>query len=321
MIRTATADAVRTAADLIVGGELVAFPTETVYGLGADALNAAAVARIFAVKARPAFDPLIVHVASMEMLADLVAELPAAARILIERCWPGPLTVVVRKRPVVPDIVTAGLPTVAVRVPDHDVARALIGAAGRPIAAPSANPFGYVSPTTAAHVAAQLGSAVPLILDGGPCRVGVESTIVSFSDAQPVLLRPGGVALETIEHLIGPVRIGADTAKPLAPGALPRHYAPRIPFEVIASPGEVPVEARSGAALLLAKPVDDIAGFAHVEVLSETGDVAEAAVNLFAAMRRLDAGGYSRIYAVAVSEVGLGRAIMDRLRRAQHSAA
>ncbi len=319
MIRAATADAIRAGADLIRRGALVAFPTETVYGLGADAMNAAAVAQIFAVKARPAFDPLIVHVDSLQMLAAIVAEVAPAARALIERCWPGPVTIVLRKRDVIPDIVTAGLTSVAVRMPDHDVARALIGAAGRPIAAPSANPFGYISPTTAAHVAAQLGAAVPLILDGGACRVGLESSIVSFVDAEPVLLRPGGVPLEEIERVIGAVRVGDARTKPLAPGALPRHYAPRTPFEVVGHSADVPAASRSGAALLLPAPTDAVEGFAHVELLSASGDMADVAVNLFAAMRRLDTGGYSAIYAVAVPEIGLGRAIMDRLRRARNS--
>jgi L-threonylcarbamoyladenylate synthase len=320
MIHPATPESIAAAADLIRRGELVAFPTETVYGLGADATNAVAVAQIFAVKARPSFDPLIVHIERREQLSVVVAGYPLIARKLTEHFWPGPLTVVLPKSDRIPDLVTAGLPSVAVRMPDHPVARALVATAGCPIAAPSANPFGYVSPTTAAHVEAQLGAQVGMILDGGPCRVGVESTIVSFLlDDAPALLRPGGVALEDIERLIGPLRRADDSAPPRAPGQLPRHYAPRTPITIVASPGEVPTSERAAAALLLPRPHDDEHGFAHVETLSDDGALTTVAANLFAALRRLDAGGYARIAAVAVPETGLGRAIMDRLRRASHA--
>jgi L-threonylcarbamoyladenylate synthase len=320
MIRPADRDAIAAAAALIRAGEVVAFPTETVYGLGADATNAVAVARIFAIKQRPSFDPLIVHVDSLAMVSPLARTVPAPAAALMERFWPGPLTVVLAKTARIPDIVTAGLPTLALRMPDHPVARALIGAAGTPIAAPSANPFGYVSPTTAAHVADQLGTLLPLVLDGGPCRVGIESTIVSFTDDQASLLRPGGIALEDIERVIGPLRLEADPARPLAPGQLRRHYAPRLPVRIVAALAEVPLAARAGAAALLPKPAADAQGFAHVELLSPDGALATVAANLFAALRRLETGGHTRIYAVAVPETGLGRAIMDRLRRASAGA-
>ena len=316
VIRAATPDAVAAAADLIRRGELVAFPTETVYGLGANATDAAAVAKIFAVKRRPAFDPLIVHLASPAALAEIAAPLPGPALRLTTRFWPGPLTIVLPKTDRVPDIVTAGLPSVAVRVPEHAVARALIAAAGCPIAAPSANPFGYISPTTAAHVADQLGAGIPLILDGGPCDVGLESTIISFVDAEPALLRAGGIALEDIERVIGPVPIVSDAVTPLAPGQLPRHYAPRTPLTIVVALGDIPAAERSGAALMLAGPVADAHGFAHVELLSNDGSLPTVAAGLFAAMRRLDAGAYRRIFALALAETGLGRAIMDRLRRA-----
>ena len=316
MIVAPTPDAIAAAADLIRRGEAVAFPTETVYGLGANATDAGAVARVFAVKARPSFDPLIVHVDSAVMLGRVVAALPPNAAALIERFWPGPLTIVLPKTGRICDITTAGLPSVAVRMPDHPVARALIGAAGCPIAAPSANPFGYVSPTTAAHVDTQLGAQIPLILDGGPCRVGIESTIVSFLDAEPALLRAGGIGLEDIEAAIGSVRVATDPARPIAPGQLPRHYAPRTPIVVVGSPRQV--AERAGAALLLPAPHADTEGFAHVRQLSDDGTMTTVAAQLFAALRELDAGGFVRIYAVAVPETGLGRAIMDRLRRASH---
>lgn len=316
MIAAATPETIARAAALLRDGQVVAFPTETVYGLGADATNAAAAARVFSIKNRPSFDPLIVHLADAAHLPEVAAACPDAARRLVQRHWPGPLTIVLPKRARIPDIVTAGLPSVAVRVPDHPVARALIAAAARPVAAPSANPFGYVSPTAAAHVAAQLGEAVPLILDGGPCRVGVESTIVAFLAPVPVLLRPGAITLEMLEAELGEVRVGVDAPLPTAPGQLPRHYAPHTPVAIVAHAAAVPAAERRDAALLACAPVADAAGFAHVEILSDRGDLEAAAARLFAALRALDGGGFARVYAVAVPERGIGRAIMDRLRRA-----
>ncbi|MEO8601378.1 MAG: L-threonylcarbamoyladenylate synthase [bacterium] len=316
MIRDATPEAIADAAALLRRGGVVAFPTETVYGLGADATNAAAVATIFAVKARPAFDPLIVHVDTLARARTVVRGLEGEALRLAERYWPGPLTLVLPKHASIPDIVTAGLPTVGVRLPGHAVARGLIAAADRPVAAPSANPFGYVSPTTAAHVADQLGDAVPLILDGGPCAVGLESTIVSFADGQPALLRSGAITLEALQSLLGSVRVETDAPLPSAPGQLPRHYAPRTPLVLIDSTADVPMTARHGAALLTPGPVADAVGFRHVEQLTPDGDLLVAATRLFAALRRLDSGDCTRVYAVRMPEAGIGRAIMDRLRRA-----
>jgi L-threonylcarbamoyladenylate synthase len=327
----ATSEHIAQAAALIRSGEVLAFPTETVYGLGADATNGDAVARVFAIKERPSFDPLIVHIAAEEMLTRLVTVVPDPVAKLTRRFWPGPLTVVLPKSLVIPDIVTAGLPAVAVRIPDHPVALELIERAARPIAAPSANRFGHVSPTTAQHVLDQLGNRIPLVLDGGPCRVGLESTIVSFVDHEPLLLRPGGLILEDIENVIGPIRIAAAGEGPLAPGRAARHYAPRTPLTVIKSPAEVPPKQRADAALLLVQPLPDEAsrhndkpqwnagteGFGHVELLAAAGHLERAAAALFASMRQLDAGGFEHIYAVAIPERGLGRAIMDRLRRAQ----
>lgn len=319
MRAAASEQSIARAAGLVRAGELVAFPTETVYGLGADATNAVAAARIFAVKQRPSFDPLIVHLADASALDEVAAGCPAAARRLIERYWPGPLTLVLPKTARVPDIVTAGLASVAVRAPDHPVARALLRASGRPIAAPSANPFGYVSPTTAAHVAAQLGDAVPLILDGGPCRIGIESTIVSFVDPTPTLLRPGAVTLEMLEAEVGEVRVGEDGALPSAPGQLPRHYAPGTALRLIDTTAQVAPPARHTAVLLSCLPVADTTGFAAVEILSPAGDLATAAARLFAALRALDGAGFDCIYALRVPPAGLGLAIMDRLRRAARS--
>jgi L-threonylcarbamoyladenylate synthase len=307
-------------AGLLRGGGVAAFPTETVYGLGADARNDAAVARIFEIKGRPRFDPLIVHVAEPGMLADVAAEIPPAARELIRRFWPGPLTLVLPKRPEVSDLVTAGLPTVGVRMPRHPLALELIRRAGVPVAAPSANPFGKTSPTDAEHVAAGLGSRVDAILDGGPCPVGVESTILSFADDVAVVLRVGGLALEEIEAAIGPVRVAPPTDEvPLAPGRLLRHYAPHTPLEVVEETAALKGHAGTGLLAFRGHPAE--AAFGAVEVLSRAGDLREAAAHLFAALRRLDGAGLQRIVAERAPDHGLGRAINDRLRRAAHGGA
>ena len=305
------------AADALRRGELVAFPTETVYGLGANALNEQAVAQVFAVKKRPHFDPLIVHLADARMAAQYATRIDQRARILMERFWPGPLTVVLPKQAIIPDLVTSGFATVALRVPSHPVALALLRAVELPIAAPSANPFGYVSPTTAMHVQDLLGAAIALILDGGPCAVGVESTVCAFTEDQVTLLRPGGLALEDIEAVIGPISIHSSSQPDgRSPGTLPSHYAPRVVIQLIAygAPLPPPVPGqRTGLLLLQARPVE---GYAMVECLSQQGDLLEAATHLFAALRRLDNAGLDRVLVESVPEQGIGRAIMDRLRRA-----
>ncbi len=309
-------EAIQEAAQIIRGGGIVAFPTETVYGLGADAFNALAVARIFEVKQRPYFDPLIVHVANPADVQRLVKEIPTRAEKLTERFWPGPLTVVLLKGKNIPDIVTAGLPTVAIRMPNHPMALSLIEESKCPIAAPSANPFGYVSPTTAEHVREQLGDQVDLILDGGPCSVGVESTIVSFLERECRLLRPGGLPLEEMESLIGKVEVRPSEEKPSAPGTLPRHYAPRTPIVLGWSEKNLEFYKDRNIGLLAFQEVKHNVKFRHIEILSKKGDIREAAANLFTAIRRLDALNLDLIMAESVPEIGLGRAIMDRLRRA-----
>jgi L-threonylcarbamoyladenylate synthase len=310
---------IQKAAGIIQEGGLVAFPTETVYGLGADALNPYAAARIFEVKERPQFDPLIVHVADLRQAEILVAKLPEKALKLAAKFWPGPLTLVLPKAPLVPDIVTSSLPTVAIRVPNHPMALELIRESGRPLAAPSANPFGQVSPTTAEHVRKSLGTKVDMILDGGPCVVGVESTVLSLVDQEPVLLRPGGVPLEEIQAIIGAVSTQTQAGqKPSAPGQLESHYAPRTPL-VLAAPGQEPPQGKRVGLLTLLLPAD-LDRFTAVEVLSPKGDLREAAANLFAAMRRLDEGKLDVIWAQVVPEQGLGRAINDRLKRASRKA-
>jgi L-threonylcarbamoyladenylate synthase len=310
---------IRQGAEIIKRGGIVAFPTETVYGLGANAYDPLAVARLFEVKRRPHFDPLIVHVANPADAEKLVKEIPPNAKRSIERFWPGPLTIVLLKKEDIPDIVTAGLPSIAVRMPDHPMALSLIKESKYPIAAPSANPFGYLSPTTAEHVREQLGDQVDLILDGGPCPVGVESTIVSFLEEEPRLLRPGGVSLEEIESIIGKVEVARmKQDRPSAPGTLPRHYAPRTRIVLDWDEEKLDLYRDKNIGLLAFQESRNNLNFHSVEVLSKKGDMREAAANLFAAIRRLDASNLDLIVAEPIPEIGLGRAIMDRLRRASH---
>lgn len=328
-------------AALLRGGGLVAFPTETVYGLGGDAFNARALAKIFEAKGRPRFDPLIVHIAAIEALekaADL-SRLDDMAlerlRLLAENLWPGPLTLILPRQKAVPDIAASGLPTVAVRLPDHGAARKLIALSSGAVAAPSANPFGYLSPTRAEHVRDQLGAKVDLILDGGPARVGVESTVLDLCGSRPRILRPGGTPREAIEALIGPVLSGpaeAGATAALSPGMLKSHYAPRTPLglyslaELIALPGP-----GDNAALLFFDGHSRGAWFANqkpagagkaprIETLSENGDPVEAAARLFEILHKLDTGGFSRILTQSAPETGLGAAINDRLLRADREA-
>jgi len=311
----ATPGNIKRAAALLKTGGIVAFPTETVYGLGADGLNPAACARIFEIKGRPRFNPLILHAASIAQAARLFKRVPARALRLMKHFWPGPLTLVLPKSAAVPEIVTAGLRTVAVRVPAGREALALIKAAGRPIAAPSANLFGRLSPTTAAHVKKQLGAGPDIILDGGKTRIGVESTIVTFIKGRPALLRPGGLPLEDIERIAGPAVPAPKAGKndPMAPGCLKSHYAPRTRLKLI-DPGQ-PVKSGDRAGYLAFKNKPD-GRFAAVKVLSRRGDLREAAAGLFEALHALESSGVKTIYAERVPAHGLGRAIMDRLKRA-----
>jgi L-threonylcarbamoyladenylate synthase len=310
-------ETIQQAAVIIRRGGIVAFPTETVYGLGADAFHPLAVARVFEVKRRPHFDPLIVHVANPRDMKKLAKEIPTNAKRLTEKFWPGPLTVVLLKEEKIPDIVTAGLATVAIRMPNHPMALSLIKESRCPIAAPSANPFGYLSPTTAEHVREQLGDQVDLILDGGPCPVGVESTIISFLGESPRLLRAGGVSLEEIESIIGKVEVTEIREdRPSAPGMLPRHYAPQTPIMLNWHEKDLGLHKNKKIGLLAFQEPKGNLKFHSIEFLSKKGDMREAAANLFAAIRRLDALNLDLILAEPVPEVGLGRAIMDRLRRA-----
>lgn len=304
---------VERAAKLLRAGRLVAMPTETVYGLAANALDTRAVLSIFEAKNRPGFDPLIVHIGSLEQVAEVAVDYPLKARRLTERYWPGPLTIVLKKRDIIPDIVTSGLDSVGVRMPRHPLTLRLLQDVGFPVAAPSANPFGYVSPTTARHVADQLGDRIDYILDGGPCAVGVESTIVSFVDPKPKLLRAGGLSLNEIRRVIGDFDIvEQSSSQPLAPGMLSEHYAPTTLIYL----GDIPkLASRFSDKRLAVLGFTSTYGF-EGEALSNTGDIREAAKNLFAAMRRLDSGDYDVILCETVPAEGLGLAINDRLSRA-----
>jgi len=329
-------EAIRQAAKVISRGGLVAFPTETVYGLGGDAFNPAALARIFEAKGRPRLDPLIVHIAELETLGKIaeLSLLDAAARknlaILTERFWPGPLTLILPKRQAVPDLATSGLPTVAVRLPAHETARRLIALSTGAVAAPSANPFGYLSPTMAEHVTETLGEKVDLVLDGGPSQVGLESTVLNLCDGQPAIFRPGGTPREAIEAAIGPVATGTggkDEGGGLpSPGLLKSHYAPHSPLAV--HEGEFPGK-EEGAAFLFFDGASRDAWVSRNQrvseqapetaVLSETGDAVEAAARLFQTLHELDRLRPKRIHAQLAPEHGLGPAINDRLRRAANA--
>ncbi len=307
------------AKELLQQGEAVAIPTETVYGLAANAFDPIAVAKIFAIKNRPVFDPLIVHVASYQQ-ALMVADFSPLAQQLAQRFWPGPLTLVLPKKARVPDLATSGLNTVGVRCPNHPQALALLHSLPFPLAAPSANPFGYVSPTTAQHVRDQLGDQLPYILDGGPSAVGVESTIVGFEGGETVIYRVGGVSVEALEQEIGHVRLVIHaSSNPKAPGQLLSHYAPRKRVTLQSLSSFTPEQLSHMGALAFQHPANGIPRNNQV-VLSTRGDLVEAAQNLFSALRTLDAMNVSAVWTELVPEEGLGRAINDRLRRAAHSA-
>jgi L-threonylcarbamoyladenylate synthase len=319
-----------TAAKALKNGLLVALPTETVYGLGADAFNVSALAKVFEAKNRPRFDPLIIHIAELDTLSRIVdlTALDNVARdrvsILSKQLWPGPLTLILPKRPEVPDLATAGLPTVAVRFPSHPIAQKLIRMSTGAVAAPSANPFGYISPTRAGHVKTQLDGKVDFIIDGGRTTVGVESTVLDLAHGNPRILRPGGVSKETIEAHIGPVEDSFGTPNEetnqalISPGQLKSHYAPRTPLilysrEELISLHDAPDEGR----LYFSFPRQQDATN-RTRVLSKTGDMTEAAANLFDMLHELDNLGLRIIRAEQAPNFGLGVAINDRLSRAQN---
>lgn len=339
------AEDIERAAGAIREGKLVAFPTETVYGLGGEATNTSALARIFEAKRRPTFDPLIVHIAQKENLSDVadLSLLPLDRRNLVfrlaENLWPGPLTLILPKQSSIPDLATSGLATVAVRLPAHPVAQDLILRAGVPVAAPSANPFGYLSPTKAEHVLKQLGDRVDFIIDGGKCKVGVESTVLDLSGELITIMRPGGLSRERIESIIGPVhQIDRTTGHPTAPGQLASHYAPRAALSLYPA-GEIPLtlpewSAIQGQRIACLFFNDEnrnrwMAAFSKEfpkqdapvsRVLSASSSLLEAAANLFDILHELDALGVDRILAERVPDRDLGPAINDRLYKARGEA-
>jgi L-threonylcarbamoyladenylate synthase len=307
----ATQDAIRRAAQALARGDIVAFPTETVYGLGANALDAYAVAKVFAAKERPRFNPLIVHVPGLAE-AEEYALINDLARKLAHAFWPGPLTLVFKRRSIcaIADLVSAGLDTLALRAPAHPVAQALLAKAALPIAAPSANRSGRISPTTAKHVEAELGDRPAMILDGGACPLGIESTVVGVTGQEPALLRPGAIPREAIERVLGaPLAAAAAAERVTSPGQQPSHYAPHTPLRLDAT--------TVGADEALLAFGGDVPAGARVTLnLSPSGNLEEAAAKLFAMLRELDQLRASAIAVMAIPATGLGEAINDRLRRA-----
>jgi L-threonylcarbamoyladenylate synthase len=307
---------IKQAIDVLMAGDVLGLPTETVYGLAGNAYNIEAITKIFTVKNRPTFDPLIVHTSSLERVHEFVREIPEQAQLLAKHFMPGPLTLLLPKKEIISDLVTSGLDMVAVRIPNHPLALELLLNLDFPLAAPSANPFGYISPTSAHHVDNQLGDKINYILDGGECKVGIESSIIGFFDGEIVVLRKGGLAIEEIEAIVGKVRIEEhSSSNPKAPGMLKSHYAPRTKLLFAAD------------LLLLEEDTQKIGylGFDKIHpnislenqlLLSPTGDLSEAAKNLFAYMRLLDARGFDKIFTELLPEKKLGRAINDRIKRA-----
>ncbi len=308
---------IHTAIDLLTKSELVGIPTETVYGLAGNAFDALAVAKIFEVKERPTFDPLIMHTSSFGRLSEFVMDIPEEAKRLSEHFWPGPLTMVFKKKNVIPDLVTSGLDTVAVRIPNHPLTLELLQNLDFPLAAPSANPFGYVSPTSALHVNEQLGGKIQYILDGGPCHVGIESTIISFEE-EITVLRLGGCKIEEIEKIVGKVRVNLhSSSNPTAPGMLESHYSPLTPIKLGKIDEDILANPNKKIGILSYKEWFQGINSAHQFVLSEKGDLEEAATRLFTGLRHLDSLNLQLILSEFVPDEGLGRAINDRLRRAE----
>lgn len=307
---------IKQAIEVLKAGDVIGLPTETVYGLAGNAYNTEAITKIFTVKNRPTFDPLIVHTSSIERVHEFVKEIPEQAQLLAKHFMPGPLTLLLPKKEVISDLVTSGLETVAVRIPNHPLALELLQNLDFPLAAPSANPFGYISPTSAQHVDNQLGDKIKYILDGGECKVGIESSIIGFFDGEIVVLRKGGLAIEEIEAIVGKVRIEEhSSSNPKAPGMLKSHYAPRTRLLVIGDWLFVEEDTRKIGYLGFDKfhlsiPLE------NQLLLSPTGNLSEAAKNLFAYMRLLDTRGFDKIYTELLPEKGLGRAINDRIKRA-----
>jgi len=306
-------EAIERAVAVLSAGGVIAFPTETVYGLGADTFNPYAVAKIFEIKRRPRFDPLIVHICNKNSVLDIVENVPSLAARIADRFWPGPLTIILKKQNRIPDIVTAGLPTVGVRMPSHPVAHELIKALGRPIAAPSANPFGYISPTKVTHVVKSFKDNVPVVLDGGDSQFGIESTIISIHDDKVIVHRHGAIPIEEIRAMGISIeeKKGNDMCE--APGELPYHYAPIKPLVIVNSIEEVLVQDSSFLGFIERKKKP---ASRYIRYLTQDGDLREAAANFFSHLIDLDKEDVDIIYAERIPENGLGRAMMDRLKKA-----
>lgn len=306
------------AATLLKQGNVVAIPTETVYGLAANAFDGNAVKQIFEIKQRPLFNPLIVHIKSIDYLENIVSSIPPKAMILAKHFWPGALTLVLPKKEIIPNVVTAGKDTVGIRVPSHPTALELLNQLDFPLAAPSANPFGYISPTTTAHVQNQLGAKIPFILDGGNCQKGIESTIIGFENNEPILYRVGAISKEEIENCIGKINSKTKAASsPEAPGMLSKHYSPRTPLMVsddIIS--DLEKYKNQAVGFIVFSDLNLNASEKYIQV-STTNNLEEAAQNLYAAMHQLDAAGFELIIAEKFPETGLGISLNDRLYRAQ----
>ncbi len=302
------------AKQLLEEGKLVAIPTETVYGLAGNAFNPDAILDIFRVKNRPAFDPLIAHTDSLVKIAQFVDEIPDEANALAAKFWPGPLTILLKKKSMVPDILTSGLPQVAVRIPAHELTYQLLSTLDFPLAAPSANPFGYVSPTEASHVEDKLGNKIEYILDGGSCTIGLESTIVGFEDGIPIIYRLGGTSIDEIEKVVGKVTVNINqSSNPKAPGMVKSHYAPTIPLALVDKLDFSQINEQTG--IITFNSLFDIPG-ERIFTLSPTGSLEEAARNLFKALRFFEGTDIKQIIAEKVPPKGLGLAINDRLQRA-----
>ncbi len=308
---------IQQAKEFLLKSEVVGIPTETVYGLAGNAFDIEAVSKIFEVKNRPTFDPLIVHTNSIERLTEFVNYIPEKAKLLAQKFMPGPLTMLLPKHSSIPDLVTSGLDTVAVRIPNHPLTLALLAQLDFPLAAPSANPFGYISPTSAQHVANQLGDKIPYILDGGECQVGIESTIVGFENEEVIVYRKGGLAIEEIEKVVGKVQvISHSSSNPKAPGMLKSHYAPRKKMFILDNNNLKNEIQKDRIGYIAFQKYNVTLPQNNQLILSESGNYREAAKNLFAHMRALDAMDIDIIYVELLPEQDLGIAVNDRLRRA-----
>ena len=309
---------IKYAIELLNQQQLVGIPTETVYGLAGNAYDPIAVANIFKVKERPSFDPLIVHSSDLTRIREFVHEIPEKAEELANTFWPGPLTMILRKKAIIPDLVTSGLETVAVRIPNHNDTLKLLERIDFPLAAPSANPFGYVSPTTAAHVNKQLGDKIPYVLDGGACTVGIESTIVSFDGDDTTVLRIGGCTIESIERIVGKVKVSPHSnSNPMAPGMMDSHYSPLTPISIGNIDQLIAHNLGKSIGILSFNKVYEKVEDSHQFVLSKKSDLDEAATRLFTGLRHLDTLNLQLILSEYVPGEGLGRAINDRLKRAE----